>query len=69
MEHRKDEFRKGLRLLAYPDYVNLNNRLNSYFFLANLEAWETYEKRRNDLFEKLVGADKELEDIKKVNKI
>jgi hypothetical protein len=33
---------------------------------ANLEAWETYEKRRNDLFEKLVGADKELEDIKKI---
>ena len=34
-----------------------------------MESWETYEKKRNDMFEKLVGADKELENIKKVKYI
>jgi hypothetical protein len=32
-----------------------------------MAAWERYEKMRNDLADKLTGAEKELEDIKKVS--
>jgi len=32
----------------------------------NLSAWERYENKRNDLTDKLDGADRELEDIKKI---
>jgi len=32
----------------------------------NLSCWEKYENKRNELFDKLNGADKELADIKKV---
>ena len=31
-----------------------------------MAAWERYESKRNDLADKLTGAEKELEDIKKV---
>jgi len=32
----------------------------------NVGAWERYENKRNDLADKLAGADRELEDIKKI---
>ena len=38
-----------------------------YIYLDNVGAWERYENKRNDLADKLAGADRELEDIKKVD--
>ena len=35
--------------------------------VENMAAWERYESKRNDLADKLTGAEKELEDIKKVS--
>ncbi len=33
-----------------------------------MAAWERYESKRNDLADKLAGAEKELQDIKKVSR-
>ena len=53
---------------SYTDLLLSVTRSYDFFtsFIDNMSAWERYEQKRNDLLDKLAGADKELDDIKKV---